>query len=225
MIDGHLNRVVYDDVHPMPRNEFNPHGVGYYVEENVVNESCGLDLDTSLARTFKIQNNSIRNPVNNKPVAYKIHAPPFQHLLADEESFHFKRAEFADHNIYVVRHRDGELYAAGRYTNQSRGGTGVRSWAARKENVVDEDVVVYVQFGLQHIPRIEDFPVMPVEIIKVALKPVNFFERNPAIDVPPSEQVFNRSTLVSEQHMQPAGAEATVGKDGKVCCSTGGSKL
>ncbi|MCJ1398722.1 hypothetical protein MMC11_001923 [Xylographa trunciseda] len=219
MIDGHNNRLVVDEVHPMPRNDFNPHGVGYTVEETVVEESCGLDLDFDVNRTFVIQNNAVRNPINGKPVAYKIHAPPFQKMVADFDSFHHKRAEFADHNLYVTKHRDGEIYAAGKYTNQSRGGEGVRSWANRRENVKDTDLVVYVQFGLQHITRIEDFPVMPCEVIKVALKPVNFFDRNPAIDVPPSNQEFNRSTLVAEQHRQPA-VSAVVGEKGEACCSS-----
>jgi primary-amine oxidase len=43
---------------------------------------------------------------------------------------------------------------------------------------------------------------MPVEIIKVAMKPVNFFDRNPALDVPPSSQDFNKSSLLSEMHRQ-----------------------
>lgn len=32
--------------------------------------------------------------------------------------------------------------------------------AANNEDVEDEDVVVWVQLGLNHVPRIEDFPVM-----------------------------------------------------------------
>ncbi len=139
-------------------------------------------------------------------------------MVADTSSFHHKRAEFADHNIYVTKYHDGELYAGGKYTNQSRGGAGVRAWANRKENVVDEDIVVWIQFGLQHVVRIEDFPVMPCEVIKVQLKPVNFFDKNPALDVPPSNQEFNRSTDVTEQHKQPA-VEAKVGE----CCAS--SKL
>ena len=225
MIDGHANRLVYEEAHAMPVDkDWNPHGVGYTVNETVVQQSSGLDLNTEANRTFKIQNSSVRNRINNKPVAYKIHVPPFQKLLAHPDSFHFKRAEFADHNIYVTKHADRELYAGGWYTNQSRGGTGVRSWADRKDNVVDTDIVVWVQFGINHVPRIEDFPVMPCEIIKVSLKPVNFFEKNPALDVPPSEQVFNRSTLITEQHKQGVG-EATIGENGEVCCSSVSSKL
>ena len=157
-IDGYHNRLVYDEAHPMPRSDFNPHGTGYYTSETLITESGGYNLDFDTNRTFKIQNADVRNPVNGKPVAYKIHAPPFQKMLADSESFNHRRAEFADKNIYAVKYRDGELYAGGLYTNQSRGGTGVRSWAERKEGIVDEDIAVFVQFGMNHIPRIEDFP-------------------------------------------------------------------
>ncbi|KAH7118977.1 copper amine oxidase [Dendryphion nanum] len=216
MLDGPDNRLVYDEALPMPRSDFNPHGTGYYVEETIVSESGGYDVDVDKNRTFKIQNPSVRNPINGKPVAYKIQAPPFQKILSDKDSFNYKRAEFSDHNVYVVKYRDGELYAGGKYTNQSRGGTGVRSWADRKENVKDTDFVLYIQAGINHVPRIEDFPVMPCEILKIHMKPVNFFDKNPALDVPPSEQSFNKSVLMSEQHHQPS-VEVTVGQDGACC--------
>jgi primary-amine oxidase len=96
------------------------------------------------------------------------------------------KSRFADHSVYVTKYREDELFSGGQYTNQSQGGLGVRSWAARNDNVAEEDIVLWIQFGLQHIPRVEDFPVMPAEMIKVSFKPVNFFLRNPAIDVPAS---------------------------------------
>ena len=218
-IDGCDNRLVYDEVHPMNRSDFNPHGVGYTIEEKIVKESGGLDIDYEKGQVFKIQNAFVKNPINGKPVSYKIHAPPFQKLVADTDSFHYKRAEFADHNIYVTKYKDGELYAGGKYTNQSRGGAGVRAWANRRENVQDTDLVIFVQFGLQHATRVEDFPVMPCESIKVSFKPVNFFDKNPALDVPPSNQNFNRSVLVTDQRHHNA-PEAKVGNQGAVCCSS-----
>ncbi|KAF2661683.1 hypothetical protein K491DRAFT_687088 [Lophiostoma macrostomum CBS 122681] len=154
-LEGPDNRLVYDEAHAMPRSDFNPHGTGYFVQETVVSESGGYDLDSSANRTFKIQNANVRNPINGKPVAYKIQAPDFQKILSDKDSFNYKRAEFSDHNVYVVKYRDGELYAGGKYTNQSRGGTGVRSWAERRENVKDTDFVLYIQAGINHVPRIE----------------------------------------------------------------------
>ncbi|KAI9837753.1 MAG: hypothetical protein M1819_006687 [Sarea resinae] len=217
-LDGYDNRLVYDEAYAMPRSDFNPHGVGYYVTETVVEKSGGYDADYDKNRVFKVQNAAVKNPINGKPVAYKFQLPPFQKMLADKDSFHHKRAEFADHNVYVTSYKDGELYAAGKYTNQSRGGTGVRSWANRKDGVKDTDFVLWLQFGINHLPRIEDFPVMPVEMLRVSMKPVNFFTKNPALDVPPSEQSFNKSTLLSEQHHQP-GVEAVVGNEGSCCPS------
>lgn len=59
---------------------------------------------------------------------------------------------------------------------------------------------------------------MPSEVIKVMFKPVNFFDKNPALDVPPSTQVFNQSTLVSEAHRQPT-TEGLVKQNGDICCA------
>jgi primary-amine oxidase len=39
-----------------------------------------------------------------------------------------------------------------------------------------------------HIPRPEDYPVTPVESTGFVLSPVGFFDRNPALDVPPSAE-------------------------------------
>jgi primary-amine oxidase len=38
---------------------------------------------------------------------------------------------------------------------------------------------------VNHIARPEDWPVMPVEYAGFWLKPDGFFDRNPALDVPP----------------------------------------
>lgn len=42
---------------------------------------------------------------------------------------------------------------------------------------------------------VTDFPVMPVEIVTISLKPSNFFTSNPSNDVPRSNNSFNKSTL------------------------------
>jgi primary-amine oxidase len=62
--------------------------------------------------------------------------------------------------------------------------------------VRNEDIVVWHTFGTTHNPRVEDWPVMPSEKMMVTLKPVNFFERNPGIDVKASRQEDNKSVLV-----------------------------
>jgi primary-amine oxidase len=230
MVAGHGNTVVYDEAVAIPRDpKLNPHGVGYTVRRTAVETSGGFDLDPGTNRTFKIVNPAVRNAVNGAAVGYKLMVPPMQAILADGDSFHHRRAEFADHSIYVTRYAEGELYAGGLYTNQSRGGTGVRSWAERRDSLAGGDAVVWVQFGINHIPRVEDFPVMPVETLRVVLRPVNFFERNPALDVPPSRQETNCSVSLNGRDGDSVAAEmggmSLGGEDGQMsasCASHGG---
>jgi primary-amine oxidase len=46
--------------------------------------------------------------------------------------------------------------------------------------------VLWYTFGIHHVPRIEDWPIMPVDTVSFWLKPVGFFDHNPALDVAPT---------------------------------------
>lgn len=77
-----------------------------------------------------------------------------------------RRAQFAQHHVWVTKYRDGELYAGGRYTLQSQTEVeGVSDAVLRGDSVVDTDVVVWHSFGITHNPRVEDWPVMYVDRI------------------------------------------------------------
>ena len=113
----------------------------------------------------------------------------------------------------MTRYRDDELYAAGRFTLQSSTESGgVSDMAARNDTVDDTDIVVWSVFGLTHNPRVEDWPVMPVEIFQVGFRPSDFFDRNPAIDVPGKKNTA--SVLVVGKGKGEAQAE-----DGGACCA------
>lgn len=96
-LDGNSkNRLIYEEAHALPRDpKTNPHGNAYITNKTVVGVSGGYDLDSKKNRVYMIENTKKQNPVNGKNVAYKIAVPAFQPLLADESSFHHKRAEYA----------------------------------------------------------------------------------------------------------------------------------
>ncbi|KHN93828.1 copper amine oxidase [Metarhizium album ARSEF 1941] len=185
-VDGHRNSLVQEESVPVATDPAtNPHGNLYEVRTSVVKTSAGLDLDPFKNRVFKVQNVSSRNPVSGKPVGYKIATPPTQLLLAAPNSVQSNRARFARHHVWVTRYKDDELYAGGRYTLQSRNEVGgLADAAARGDDVDDQDIVVWTVFGLTHNPRVEDWPVMPVEMLQVHITPSDFFTGNPALDVP-----------------------------------------
>lgn len=195
-IDGHQNTVVQEDSVAMPWDDDNQDGVGYVVEKTPITRSTPLDLIPG--RVFKITNPNIKNPITNSPVAYSIHQPVKLMLLAHPGSWHAKRAAYARHPIWITRHRDGELFPAGDYTYQSMDLDGLDKWAARDDSVDNEDLVVWMSISLTHNPRVEDWPVMPVDIMSVSLKPSNFFSKNPALDVPQSTQGQSCSVLYED---------------------------
>jgi len=84
----------------------------------------------------------------------------------------------------VTRYRASERYAAGDYPNQSAGGDGLPRWVANDEPIENEDIVLWYTMGITHIPRPEEWPVMPVSHIGFKLVPAGFFTRNPSLDVP-----------------------------------------
>jgi primary-amine oxidase len=139
----------------------------------------------ALARIWQIVNPQQTNRLG-RPVAYALYPQGQPTLLADESSSIARRAAFATRHLWVTRYHPAERYPAGELVNQHPGGAGIPRWIAADRSLDGEDVVVWHTFGTTHIPRPEDWPVMPVDTCGFVLKPVGFFDRNPALDVPPT---------------------------------------
>ena len=67
--------------------------------------------------------------------------------------------------------------------NQSKRDTGLGRWTLANRSIENTDVVMWYVFGIHHITRPEDWPVMPVDVVSFWLKPFGFFDRNPSLDV------------------------------------------
>lgn len=120
-----------------------------------------------------------------RPVAYKLVPGPTPTLLAQQDSSVGRRAGFARHNLWVTPATPGERRPAGDYPNQHPGGDGLPAWTAADRSLVGTELVAWHTFGVTHSPRPEDWPVMPVESCGFHLVAVGFFDRNPALDLPP----------------------------------------
>lgn len=59
-------------------------------------------------------------------------------------------------------------------------------------NLAEADCVIWHSFGVTHIPRIEDWPVMPAEHVGFFLKPFGFFDANPSLDIPVGRNMSSR---------------------------------
>jgi Cu2+-containing amine oxidase len=213
-IDGYnSSEIRYEESIPQPVTAHNPYGVAYSLQQHPVHNSGHLDLDASKNRIVKFVNSKTLNPVTGKPPGYAIHVPVTQLQLAHPTSIHYRRAEFADHHYYFTRQHEDELYPSGDFPWQSTGGDGLRGWANRFDALGNEGVA-WCSFGFTHNPRPEDWPVMPCEVFRVAIKPSHFFTKNPALDMPASTQAINKSVLVPKE-----GAIVTVSAVAASCCA------
>ena len=96
------------------------------------------------------------------------------------------RAGFTVEHVWVTAYDPAERYPAGDFVNQHPGAGGLPTFVADDAPLENTDVVLWHTFGLTHFPRPEDWPVMPTDYSGFTLKPVGFFDRNPALGVPAS---------------------------------------
>jgi primary-amine oxidase len=65
----------------------------------------------------------------------------------------------------------------------SRETAGLPVWTAKNRAVRRTDIVLWVNVSLNHLTRAEDQPVMPTLRHSFKVRPFNFLDRNPALDL------------------------------------------
>ncbi len=187
-IDGTANVAFDTEALSEPWGDVNPDGTAFRPQRlTYERESQARRLiSPATARRFRVENRGRRNRIGD-PVAYEL--VPGENVLPMQQpdSGIRERARFLDHQVWVTRYHPDERYPAGEYPNQSAGGDGLSHWTAADRDLIDQDVVLWYVFGAHHFPRLEDWPVMPVVSCGFHLRPVGFFDYNPALDVPPPE--------------------------------------
>lgn len=185
-IDGGPNRVLEVDAVAPPWGPDNPYGGAFEIHETVLASEAAAqrDIDPASSRYWKVVNPERKNRMGHA-VGYKLVPTHPTVPLALPDSSIGKRAAFIYHQLWVTPFNADERYPAGDYPYQHPGGAGLPAWTAADRPLEDTDVVLWHQFGTNHIPRMEDWPVMPVARTGFMLMPNGFFDRNPALDLPP----------------------------------------
>ena len=198
-VGGNTNSVAEVDVRQAAMDaETNPYGNVFKTHTTVLKteKEAIREAAPELARSWRIFNPDKINPISNKPIGYKLlpftFGPAQPLLLTHPDSAVAKRGAFAQKSLWVTPHQDGQYFPAGEYTVQSEGGEGLPAWVAGDRSVENEDIVLYHSFGVCHVPRPEDFPVMPCESTGFMLKPDSFLSGNPGIDLPPDQSSMSK---------------------------------
>ena len=185
-VDGVANVAAETESAADPAGPGNPDLSAFHVRRTEIEREgvAGRDLDQSRARRFRVENPGVRNRMG-EPVAYELLPGDNVAPLAHPDAQVRRRARYLDHPVWFTRYRPDERYPGGEYPNQHAGGDGITRFIEADAPLSGEDVVLWYTFGSHHVPRLEDWPVMPVASCGFELRPVGFFDRNPALDVPP----------------------------------------
>jgi primary-amine oxidase len=162
-----------------------PWGLGLVVRETPLRtEAEGKqDYDWASQRGWKVVNPGVRNGLGS-PVGYKLVPSGAFPPLLPASSPAFQRAEVIGHTLWVTPYHPDERWPCGDFPNLSLHDSGLPVWTSADRSIEDTDVVLWYVFGIHHITRPEDWPVMPTDAVSFWLKPFGFFDRNPALDVP-----------------------------------------
>jgi primary-amine oxidase len=182
-VDGSDNSVNQDIYRPVTLPAGSPRRSLYVVEPRIAASEKAAALNTGHEPSkFRVMNESQTNAVGNA-VSYEVLVANHAKLLLDPDDWPAKRAGFLQHDIWVTPYAPAERYAGGEYMFQSTGSDGLSAWTKGDRPIRNQDIVVWVNMGMHHLTRAEDVPVMPTVWHSFKLRPHNFFNRNPAIDL------------------------------------------
>jgi primary-amine oxidase len=186
-VDGADNTVYATETEIEPIGPDNPYGLSLRQKNTALRtESEGKqDYNWHTQRAWKVVNENTTNGLGTHP-SYKLVPGAAFPAMFDPASPIFRRAEAIAHTLWVTPNSPDERWPSGEFVNQSGPGLGLPEWTAANRPIDNTDVVLWYTFGIHHIPRPEEWPIMPVDAVSFWLKPAGFFDRNPALDVEPT---------------------------------------
>ena len=184
-VDGTDNSFRIDRLKTQILPEDNPRRSVWVSEPEIAKKESDAMLNINLSRPayWRVTSAKRKNHVGY-PTSYQLAPGKNTEQLMSEDDYPRLRAGFIDHHLWVTPYREDERYAAGEYPTLSTPGMGLPAWTSENRDIESTDIVLWYTFGMHHMVRAEDWPVMPVLWHGFEIRPFDFFDRNPALDLP-----------------------------------------
>jgi primary-amine oxidase len=142
-----------------------------------------MDVQLDKPAMWMFVNPNVHGPLGY-PTGYEIMPGITAASLLDPEDGVQKVGAFSTHQLWVTPYRPDELYASGVYPTSSKGEDGLAAWTQKNRPIENTDIVAWYTLGFHHVPRAEDWPVMPVMWHDFVIRPFDFFGANPGLTLP-----------------------------------------
>ncbi|KAG0139264.1 hypothetical protein CROQUDRAFT_54972, partial [Cronartium quercuum f. sp. fusiforme G11] len=188
MIDGIKNSVVVTDVVPLsyPTGSVENYlGNGFQAVKEVLKTTAkgAQDYDHAYDRSWTIINPNKLHYATKQPIGYRIECKNQPKLIPKKDSMIGKRAPFAKHDLFVTPYSPDQYYPSGKHVPGTTKAPedSLENWLKGDKNIDNEDIVIYLTYGVNHLPTPEQFPIMSAEVLTVNFKPSGFFKNNPSL--------------------------------------------
>jgi primary-amine oxidase len=142
-----------------------------------------LDVSIEHPEMWRFANTAVTNSLGY-PTSFEIMPGETGVSLLSADDWPQIRGGYSAHNLWVTPYDPDERYAAGLYVPGSKGTDGLAAWTKKDRSIMDTDIVAWYTMGFHHVPRPEDWPQMPTMWHDVTLRPFDFYDKSPLMDLP-----------------------------------------
>ncbi len=184
-VDGPNNSLQFDRLETVELPEDHPRRSIWVVNSSIASSEANAMRRINWERPviWRVINPKEQNHVGYH-TSYQLKSRSNGLSLMTSDDYPQRRAGFIDNHLWVTPYSPDERYAAGMYPTLSEPGQGLPAWTSEDRSIVDTDIVLWYTVGMHHVVRAEDWPVMPSAWQAFELRPFDFFDRNPALDLP-----------------------------------------
>jgi primary-amine oxidase len=184
-VDGQDNSFMIHRLVQKKLPEGSPRKSIWVAETSIAKNESEAMMDILLEKPtmWVFVNPSVRGPLGH-PTGYEIMPGATAASLLDPADGVQKAGAFSAHQLWVTPYRPGERFAAGTYVIGSKGMDGLAAWTKENRKIENTDIVAWYTLGFHHVPRQEDWPVMPTMWHEFVIRPFDFFAQNPVLDLP-----------------------------------------
>jgi len=142
-----------------------------------------MNIDLSHPEMWRFANTSVKNSLGY-PTSFEIMPGETGVSLLAADDWPQMRGGYSAHELWVTPYDPNERYAAGVYVPGSKATDGLPTWTKKNRNIMDTDIVAWYTMGFHHVPRPEDWPQMPTMWHEVTIRPFDFYDKSPLMDLP-----------------------------------------
>jgi len=184
-VDGMDNSLQIDRLTTKMLPDDHPRRSVWVGESSIAKTESGAKLKKNPQNPalWRIISNTRKNHVGY-PTSYQLMPGMTALTKLSEDDYPRRRAGYIDNHLWVTPYSKDELFAAGEFPTLSVPGMGLPEWTSANRSIENRDIVAWYTMAMHHMVRAEDWPVMPVLWHSFELRPFDFFNRNPALDLP-----------------------------------------